>query len=289
MNRRKFLTVAGMSSLYPCLEAFANPSSDTKSDHQYKVGICDWHIQSKGDPKSFKLASELGLDGIQLSYVPLNKEPNLTDKKVRQIFLDESAKHKVEIASMAMGIFNHHPFMTTPDAEKWVNQCLEFMPELKQKVVLLAFFGKGDIKDKPEMEKLTIERLKRLAPIAEKKGLTLGLETWLNMEEHMRILDAVGSKAVKVYYDTANMHKMGHDVPKEIRWLGKKDAICQIHLKENGNRLGQGKVNFPDVKQALQDIDYKDWLIIESSVKNGWKESAQANGKYLKKLFNGVS
>jgi sugar phosphate isomerase/epimerase len=189
---------------------------------------------------------------------------------------------------MAMGIFNQRPFMTEPDAEKWVTQCLEFMPELKQKVVLMAFFGKGDMKDKPEMQKLAIERLKRLAPIAEKKGLTLGLETWLGMEDHMRILDAVGSNAVKVFYDTANMDKMGYDILKEIRWLGKKKAICQIHLKENGNRLGLGKVDFPKVKEALQDINYKDWLIIESAIKDGWKESAQANGKYLKTLFNGV-
>ena len=79
---------------------------------------------------------------------------------------------------------------------------------------------------------------------------------------------------------------MGYNVPDEIRWLGKKNAICQIHLKENGNRLGQGKVNFLDVKQALQDINYKDWLIIESAIKNGWRESAKANGKYVRRLFN---
>jgi sugar phosphate isomerase/epimerase len=284
MNRRKFLTVAGMSSLYPCLQAMAEPDKS----HQYKIGITDWHINAKGDPKAFQLASEFGLDGIQLSYIPTNKTNNLTEPAVREKFLAESVKHKVEIASMAMGIFNQRPFMTEPDAEKWVTQCLEFMPELKQKVVLMAFFGKGDMKDKPEMQKLAIERLKRLAPIAEKKGMTLGLETWLGMEDHMRILDAVGSNAVKVFYDTANMDKMGYDILKEIRWLGKKNAICQIHLKENGNRLGQGKVDFPKVKEALQDINYKDWLIIESAIKNGWKESAQANGKYLKTLFNGA-
>lgn len=288
MNRRKFLTVAGLSSLYPCLGALAQQAEANKK-HHYNIGICDWHIKSLGDPKAFQIASEAGLDGIQLSYNPLLEKNNLINKEARQLFLDESAKHKVEIASMAMGIFNGRPFATDPDAEKWVSQCMEIMTELKQKVVLLAFFGKGDLKDKPEMQKLTIERLKKLAPIAEKKGLTLGLETWLNMEEHMHILDAVGSNAVKVFYDTANMDKMGYDVTKEIRWLGKKNAICQIHLKENGNRLGQGKVNFPEVKQALHDIDYKDWLIIESAIKDGWKESAQANGKYLNQLFNGIS
>lgn len=282
MNRRKFITIAGMSSLYPCLQTMA----EEEQTHHYKIGICDWHIQSLGDPKAFQLASEFGLDGIQLTYQPLHEKNNLLDKDVRKLFLEESAKHKVEIASMAMGILNQQPFATDPNAEKWVAQCMEIMIELKQKVVLLAFFGNGDIKDKPELQKLVIERLKKLTPFAEKNGLTLGLETWLNKEEHMHILDSVGSESVKVYYDTANMEKMGYNVPEEIRWLGKKNAICQIHMKENDNRLGQGRVNFPEVKKALQDINYKDWLIIEAAVKDGWKESATANGKFLNQLFN---
>ncbi len=282
MNRRNFISLAGMSSLVP----FHHIMAENAILHHHKIGICDWHIQSGGDPKAFQLASEFGLDGIQLTYQPLHEKNNLTDKEVRKNFLAESKKHKVEIASMAMGIFNHQPFATDPNAELWVNQCMEIMIDLKQKIVLLAFFGNGDIKDKPDMQKSVIERLKKLTPFAEKNGLTLGLETWLNKEEHMHILDAVGSDSVKVYYDTANMDKMGYNVAEEIRWLGKKNAICQIHMKENITRLGQGSVNFPDVKKALQDIHYSDWLIIEAAVKDGWKESAIANGIFLNELFN---
>ena len=61
-----------------------------------------------------------------------------------------------------------------------------------------------------------IDRLKKLAPKAEKYGLTIGLETWLNKEEHMYILDSVGSNSVKVYYDTANMLRKGYDIYNEI-------------------------------------------------------------------------
>ena len=58
-------------------------------------------------------------------------------------------------------------------------------------------------------------------------------------------------------------------------------------MKENGNRLGKGKVDFVKVRQALLAIDYSDWLIIESGVKGNWRESQKANGVYLNKLFNG--
>ena len=39
--------------------------------------------------------------------------------------------------------------------------------------------------------------------------------------------------------------------------------------------------------KALEDIDYRDWLVIESAIKDGWKESATANRKYVDSLFNG--
>ena len=284
MDRRKFLTLAGLSSIYPSIELMAA----AESKHHFKVGICDWHINSKGDLKAFEIASELGFDGVQVTYLPDNKKYDLKLKETRQLYLDASAKFKVEIASMCMGIFNSRSFMTTNETDQWVRECLQIMPFLKQKIVLLAFFSKSDMKNKPELQKIAVERLKMIAPMAEKLGITLGLETWLNKEEHMRVIDAVGSDAVKVYYDTANMNRMGYDVQKEIQWLGKKNAICQIHLKENGNRLGSGKVDFVKVKQALEEIEYKGWLVIESAIKGGWKESGLANRKYVGKLFNGI-
>ena len=60
-----------------------------------------------------------------------------------------------------------------------------------------------------------IARLKKAAPKAEAAGVVLGVESYLNADEHLRILDAVDSPAVKVYYDVANMNKMGYDVYKD--------------------------------------------------------------------------
>jgi len=49
---------------------------------------------------------------------------------------------------------------------------------------------------------------------------------------------------VKIYYDVANSTQRGYDVPREIRWLGKQQQICEFHMKENGALLGHGKVDF---------------------------------------------
>ena len=236
-------------------------------------------------PAGFKVARELGLDGIQLSYVPRHEIYDLREKNTQQVYLLESEKYDIEIASMAMGIFNQKPFATDLDSLQWADECLDILHSLNQKIVLFAFFGKGNIKGQAKLQQNVISRLKELAPKAEKFGLTIGLETTLNKEEHMNILDSVGSNSVKVYYDTANMDRQGYDIYDEIRWLGKKNAICQIHTKEIGNRLGEGKVNFPKVKEALLEINYKEWLVMEAAVKGDWKESYLQNASYLRKLF----
>jgi putative membrane-bound dehydrogenase-like protein len=100
------------------------------------------------------------------------------------------------------------------------------------------------------------------------------------------ILDAVGSPSVQVYYDTANMEKQGYDIYKEIRQLG-RERICEFHCKENGFLLGQGRVDFDRVKNAIDDIGYHGWLVIESAVGKGQgvPESYAHNQKYLRSVF----
>src|SRR5207253_323164 len=76
----------------------------------------------------------------------------------------------VEIASLAMGCLNSMPYATMDVTEKWVLECIDVMEKMGQKIVLVAFFGKGDINGKPELQAKVVEKLKRAAPKAEKAG-----------------------------------------------------------------------------------------------------------------------
>ena len=96
----------------------------------------------------------------------------------------------------------------------------------------------------------------------------LGIESWLSAPDHLRILDAVGSRSVQVYYDLANSTQMGYDILAEIRQLG-RDRICEFHAKENGFLLGQGRIDFPAVRKAMDDIGYSGWIQIEGAVPKG--------------------
>ena len=105
---------------------------------------------------------------------------------------------------MAMAVLNQIPYSSDPRAEQWVVDSLDVMKKMGQRVMLLAFFGKGDIKGKKDLQDEVIRRLKKVAPKSEDAGVILGLETWLDVDDHLRIIDAVKSPAVQVYYDTAN-------------------------------------------------------------------------------------
>jgi len=233
------------------------------------------------------VAKKIGLDGVEVSFDGGDKF-DLRREDVREQYLDTSKKSGVEIASLAMGVLNRVPYATDPRAEKWVEECIDVMPKLNVKIVLMAFFSRGDIRGKVDLQDKVIQRLKKVASKAEKAGVVLGVESWLNVDDHLRILDAVDSPAVKVYYDVANMAYSDYDVPKEIRRLG-AERICQIHMKERGCLLGKGKVDFPKIKEAIEEIDYRGWFIIESAMAPGksLQECYTANREFLQKLFSG--
>ncbi len=275
------VTAAGFA-LSPAVSAMA-----VDTPRRFKIGACDWSIGRRGQPSALPLAKEMGLDGVQVSFGKPDGQFDLRKENVRRQYQQVAQQHHVEIASLGMGVLNSVPYSSSLDAERWVAECIEVLPKLDLKILLLAFFGQGDIKDKPELQKEVIRRLKKVAPRAEKAGVIIGLETWLNANEHLRILDAVGSPAVQVYYDTANMEKQGYDIYKEIRQLGRK-RICEFHCKENGFLLGEGRIDFRRVKEAIDDIGYAGWLIIESAVgkDKSVQDSYVHNRKHLRKIFH---
>ncbi len=287
LSRRQVLAslagaVAGLGYSSNLAPLFAG----AKKKRLFKIGACDWSIGKTLSVASMEAAKKLGLDGVQVSFDRPGKGADLRKEEVRKQYKEVARKHGVRIASLAMGVLNHVPYATSPEAERWVEECIAVLPKLGVKVVLLAFFGRGDLKGKPELVKKVIQRLKKVAPKAEKAGVVLGIETYLNVDEHIRILDAVGSPAVQVYYDVANMNVKGYDIYKEIRKLGRK-RICEFHCKENGFLLGRGRVDFRKVKEAIDDIGYQGWLIIEGATegKKSLVDCYVHNQKYLRSIF----
>jgi len=272
--------VAGMSTLSGCSSWAGHKSNKAKG---FRIGVCDWNLGKNCDPGSFAVAREIGLDGVQVSLGSAANNMKLRQPEVQQQFLAESRAQGVAIASLAIGELNNIPYKSDPRAEEWVSDSIDVCSALGVDVVLLAFFGKGDLRDDPKGIDEVVTRLKRVASKAEKAGVMLGFESWLSAEAHLDIIERVGSSALKVYYDVGNSHLRGYDIYQEIRMLG--DHICEFHAKDYEFLFGQGKVDFPKVRQALDDIGYQGWIQIEGAQPKGLIKSYQENAAYLRSVF----
>lgn len=253
----------------------------------FRIGACDWSLGRMADVAALEVAREVGLDGVQVSLGTEANDMSLRQPEVQRAYREAAERTGVEVASLAIGELNNIPFKSDPRTVDWVRGSIQTAQALGRRVVLLAFFHKGDLKGDREGTDEVVRRLRVLAPEAEKAGVALGIESWLSAEEHMDIVDRVGSPAVQVYYDVANSEKMGYDIYEEIRWLGRKKVICEFHMKENGALLGRGRVDFQRVRQAIDAIGYTGWLHIEGAVPEGGAlvPSYRLNQEFLRNTF----
>jgi L-ribulose-5-phosphate 3-epimerase len=250
----------------------------------FKLGVCDWTIGKTADPGSFEIAKRIGLDGVQVDFGSGESSLPLFDEQLQQDILDAARTQKMEIASLAMGVLNNVPYKSDPRAERWVRQGIEVAETMGAKVILLAFFGKGDLRDDPQGTSKVVQRLRQVAPDAEVAGVTLGIESWLSADQHVDIIERVGSHAVKVYYDVANSHKAGYDIYQEIRRLG--PLICQFHAKDYDDLYGKGSIDFKEVRRAIDDAGYLGWLVMEGTkMPLGVEESCRYDAEYLRNIF----
>jgi hexulose-6-phosphate isomerase len=113
--------------------------------------------------------------------------------------------------------------------------------------------------------------IKTLIPDAERHGVKLAIEeVWnkflLSPVEFTRYVDEFQSPAVGAYFDVGNVVEYGY--PQEwIRELGKR--VLKVHIKEYKKEkrfsypLGEGEINWPEVRQALIDVGYDGWVTAE--------------------------
>jgi L-ribulose-5-phosphate 3-epimerase len=287
LTRRQMITrssqaVAALALTSPLAPLFAAPAQ-----RRFKIGACDWSIGKMCDVGAMTVAKEIGLDGVQVSLGTAKNNMHLRQAAVQQQYRDAVKATGVQVASLAIGELNDIPYKSDPRTIDWVRDSVDVCKPLGCQVILLAFFGNGDLRDDKKGTDEVVRRLKEVAPKAEKAGVILGVESWLSAEAHMDILQRVGSKAVQVYYDVCNSTDRGYDIYREIRWLGKQKAICEFHAKENGSLLGQGNVDFAKVRAAMDDIDYRGWMQIEGAVPKdaSMLESYRKNLAFLRGLF----
>lgn len=254
----------------------------------FRIGACDWSLGKNADPGVFEVARQIGLDGIMVNMGTVGNDMHLRQPSMQEKYLTESKRTGIAISSLALGELNVVPYKSDPRTEKWVWDSVEVARNLSVPVVLLAFFSNNDLRNDPAGKKEVITRLRRVMPHAEKNKIILGIESYLSADEHLDILQQVGSPNLKVYYDFRNTADAGFDTIQEFKKLG-RERICELHMKENGSLLKNGGLNWKDILKAVHETGYTgdSWMQIEGSVPDGADliTSYKKNLAYLRSLF----
>jgi len=121
------------------------------------------------------------------------------------------------------------------------------------------------------------EAIRRLIPIAAETGVVIAVENvWNNLfvdpRHFAHFIDSFQSPWVKAYLDLGNHVKYSR-TEHWVAILGKRIAKCHVKdFKLNPNRRGgefvdirDGSVDWPAVRQALDDVGYDGWMTIEGS------------------------
>lgn len=288
ITRRSLLKRAALLSLV----ANTGLGSELFSDagrKQLHIGACDWSLGKNSDPDAFDIARAIGLQGIQVNMGTVQNNLHIRDTARQKLYLEKSKATGVQISSLAIAELNNVPYKSDPRTEQWVSDSIDVARNLGVKVVLLAFFHNNDLREDTAGKREVVNRLKQVASKAEKNGIILGIESYLSAPELMEIIQQVGSRSIKVYYDFRNSADAGYDVIKEIRLLG-KDAICELHMKENGFLLGQGSMDWKKIGETLLSMGYfgDGWMQIEGANPKGADvvQSYTHNLKFLQDIFH---
>jgi L-ribulose-5-phosphate 3-epimerase len=297
ISRRRFMGMAmaaGLLSSGTAAWAGEDAMAQPTARQRYRIGICDWMILKRQQLGAFKWTDQIGADGVEVDMGSLGQretfDNKLLDAAVRQQFLDEARKFHLEICSIAMSGFYAQSFAERPTVPRMLQDCIDTMKWMNVKIAFLPLGVRGDLVKYPELRAAIVERLKAVGPKAEEAGVVIGVETALDAAGDVKLLDDIGSPAVRIYFNFANALQNVRDLCKELQILG-KDRICQIHCTdEDGVWLQDNpRIEMPKVKQTLDDMGWGGWLVIERSrsAKNArdvvWNFGA--NTRYLKSVF----
>jgi L-ribulose-5-phosphate 3-epimerase len=297
-TRRQFLTQGALltTTLALSQNSWASVFTNAAKKQRYKVAVVDLMILKRQKLGAFQLSKDIGADGVEVDMGGLGNRPTfesqLAQPEIRQQFLNKAKELNLEICSLAMTGFFAQSFATRDGVDRMVQDCIDTMKAMNVKVAFLPMGVNSDLTKNPELRPAVIERLKMVAPKAEEAGVVIGIETSLNATDEAKLLDEVGSKVIKSYFNFSNAWTNGRDVNEELKILGKK-RICQIHCTNTDGVWLQNdpKVDLKQVKKTLDKMKWEGWLVIERSRDakdpRNVKWNFSANTAYVKSVFQG--
>lgn len=261
---------------------------------RYKVAVIDLMLLKRQKLGAIPLAREVGADGLEIDMGGLGKRPTFDNKllidSIRKQFKDKAKEEGIEFSSVAMTGYYAQSFCQRDSFERSIGDCITTMNLLGVKTGFLPMGVQCDLVKDPSLRNAVVERLKLVGKMAEAAHVVIGIETPLPADEQVKLLKEIGSPAIKIYVNFADIIASGRDIHRELKTLGRK-RICMIHCtNKDGVWLEQDpEIDMYAIKKTLKKIRWRGWLVIERSrdakEPSNVRKNFSANVKYVKAVF----
>jgi hexulose-6-phosphate isomerase len=241
--------------------------------------------------EEFALAREAGLACIEWIYESGTDvaNPLRTDEGAAEICSVSSA-HGVAARSICADYYMSERLVGSDgaiqrDVAKHLKWLLGRAGMLGARYIVLPFVDSSSLKSEPELEGL-ISVLKSVIPAAEQVGVELHLETDLEPNELVAVLQSIDHPLVRANYDIGNSASLGHDPVEELTllrtWLGSvhvKDRIRGGHTVP----LGSGAADLPTCFRLIMAAGFDGPFILQAARETGLNETelAKRNRRFV--------
>ena len=239
-----------------------------------KLGICNFCFPGTG-LFAPQLVKEVGLDGMSVEYGAYEKGYPLSQKIIRDLYLDAQQKYGIEYANVGCSDGDFLPFHMRPSDPRFEKvrkahlDAVDAAAYMKIPVVFFSNFNASLVQTEEDME-FTAKRYQELCDYAGEKEIQIGCECPLSVEKQLELVERVGKPNFKLFYDSDN-----YSFCTSFQQVDVLDGIYphmlnQLHVKDSTQGcianaiLGTGVSNFQGSIDYLKAHQYSGWLIIEN-------------------------
>ena len=253
-----------------------------------KIGVMDG-VLMKPWSELFEEAARLGFDGVELDLRPESyRESEVWSEAGRRALRERSRRSGAAVASVCMdgvaGLMTKRE--THEEGVRAVADLRRYCDELGAGVILFPMIKQ---RDQSEEEALALWRDGFKAALAQSGGCRakVGMESvgrvGRTAEQTLAMIEAVGSPMLGAYYDVGNADYQGFDPIAEMEKLG--GHIFQIHVKEIGAEMGEGKLDFPAIFATIKKVGFDGYLVLETEAGDDPSGNAARNLAFVRELL----
>jgi L-ribulose-5-phosphate 3-epimerase len=269
IDRRAFLESAAALAAVAALR----PRAAAAAGGMKKALYVSMLPKELGWRERFQMALDVGFEGIEIG--------TIADPKVAEEIREAAAKTGLKIHSVMNADHWKYP-LSSADPEVVSKSVAGMETSLRNaklwgadSVLLVPAVVGPETPYKDAWTRSQKVVKERILPLAQELKVVIGMEeVWnkflLSPLEMARYVDEFASPYVKAYLDVGNMLFYGY--PQDwVRTLGKR--IHRVHIKDfkldrgKGQffwkNIGEGDVDWPEVRKALGEVGYESWVTTE--------------------------